>query len=45
MDKNQDSDQVKKFLGLIKQAQNEALIGLICEGLAGEVKNQPVKAT
>ena len=49
MEKNQPSqgelDQVKKYLNLLRQAQNEALIGLIAEGLQKEIQNEPLRVT
>ena len=36
---------MKKYIALLRQASNEALIGLIADGLANELKNQPLKVT
>lgn len=46
MEKTKDSDdQVKKYFALLKQAQNEALISLIADGLKSELLASPLRVS
>ena len=46
MDKTKENDdQVKKYFVLLKQAQNEALISLIADGLKSELLASPLRVS